>query len=605
MKKFFNMKRLFNVKKLMMLMMLAVVMLTLTVSGTVLAAPTAELTALADYVPANVTVFAAIRTDHAFFEEIDALAAHIGSKTGNPVEPDDGIIGGLNDATIFSSDGELDYETGVRSWLGENAAIVFPHAAALFRGSGEPLILVSVTDRAAAQTFLDAILADDLESQNVVVEEADGATLYIASSNGDESYGLTDGLMVIFPSAYQDLGRQIVTTTPNEPLSGSADFGAALAALPGDDYSAFGYLNLRGVFTSLPEFMPTSSLPIAVDFAVLADAMGVQSFGATVLDSRVMAFDMAFVHGEVSVFEAFGLPAPTVGVRDAVDPGFARHFPANVFLYSHATNAGSQIGEMVDNIVTIGDPFMHDIISPLIRMAGETEAADFVDGFSFNTFTTFAELSIEGSIGLPSDQLYALLDGQYAGAFSVIPDPDTYVTFESLQVFENVDAEGSGQLIEGLARLLGDFRADFTFDDGVITVPTSKPLAAIMFNINPERQMNTTGADMLITASDALIVAGSRPQVEFALGSNAGNLAETDVFVYDSQFFLPGAQMLSFINIPALYPVFTDDAPLAEVAPQTDRDQINTVLSLFDSASVTRVSTEANTQFRFTLTMAK
>lgn len=593
-------------KKLMLMFMSSLFGLTLVIGGTAFAAPTAELTALAAYVPANVTLFAAVRTDHAFFEELDALAAQIGGKMGSPVDADDGIVGGLNDATIFSSNGALDYETGVRSWLGDSAAMVFPHAAALFRGGDSPLLLVvSVTDRPAAQTFVEAIFADALASGEVVVEEADGATLYIASNRGDESYGVTDNLMVIYPAVYDDLARQILTTTPNEPLSESDDFNAALEALPGDDYSAFGYLNLEGIFTSLPEFMPTSAIPISVDFGVLADSMGVQSFGATLLDGRVLTFDAAFVHGGVSVFEAFGLPAPSVGTRDALDLSFARHVPSNAFVYSHSTNAGSQIREMMDNVVSIGDPFLHDILVPLIRMAGEDEAANVVDAFSFNTLTTFAELTVEGTIGLPIDQLYGLLNGQYASAFSIIPDPDTYVTFDSLQVFENLDAAGSGQLVEGVASLLGDFRADYTYADGVITVPTTKPLATMMLAIDSERELNSVGPDMLITASDELIVVGSRPQVEFALAPSDDSLAATDAFTYDSQFFLSGAQSLSFVNIAALYPLFADDAPLAEVAPQTDRDQINMAIGLFDSASMTALSTEATTQFRFTLTMGK
>lgn len=594
-------------KKLMLMFMSALFVLTLVIGGTAFAAPTAELTALAAYVPDNVTLFAAVRTDHAFFEELDAIITQIASKTRSKPSATDSIVGGLNQAMLFTSDGALNYETGVRSWLGDSAALVFPSTSAIFRGGDVPplVFLIAVTDRAAAQNFLDTILAEDIASQTVVIEEDAGATLYISAQRSEASYGLTDDIMVVFGSAYSDMGRQLTTTMPNQPLSQAEDFVAAHAALPADDYSAFGYLNLGGIVSTLPEFMPTSAIPIKIDYGMLADSLGVQAFGATVLDSRVLTFDAALVHSDVSVFEAFGLPAPTAITRDAIDPTYARFFQSDVLLYSQSTQTGSQIGALMDDFVNIGDSFLHDMIVPLIQMVGEEEAADFVGGFSFNTITTFVELAIEGTIGLPVDQFFALLDGQSASAFSVVPDPDTYVTFETLQIFENVDAAGSETLIAGLARLLEDFRVDFSYEDGSIVLPSTKPLTQMMLTIDPERVMNTAAPDMVIMSNDELVLMGSRPEITFALAPSDDSLAANDAYVYDSQFFLPGAQSLSFMNLSALYPLFTEDAPLAEVAPQSDRDQINSALSVFNSASMTALTTDDNTQLRFTLTLGK
>jgi hypothetical protein len=93
--------------------------------------------------------------------------------------------------------------------------------------------------------------------------------------------------------------------------------------------------------------------------------------------------------------------------------------------------------------------------------------------------------------------------------------------------------------------------------------------------------------------------------VAFALDPAAESLATNEAFVYDSGFFLPEAEALLFLNIGALIPLFAEDAPLAEIAPASDLDQINRALGVFDSAAFTGVSVDGRTQMRFTLTLSE
>lgn len=588
-------------KKLILTLLLAV--MALLVGTTVLAAPVTDLTALAARVPDTAPFFVSIRTDQDFFETLDALAMSIAGKVGQPV-PDDSPLEMLNETLTEASDGELNLETGVYAWLGDTVAVTLPLLETVRQSTDPTVFMFAVKDREAAQRFLEFQIRSGIESGAYSPNDRDGATFYLADSNFATSYILTDD--VLFAGMTKRLLETLAMEVPAEPLSASEAFTSAAGALPGDDYSVFGYLNPGIVIdlVGLMEGQPDPEMGIEVDYAALADAVGTQAFGMTLLGDRALTFDAVVVNGSTTIFEALGFPAPTFVEGDALDPQFASNIPANALVYVQSSKSGSQSRALLNDLVTIGDPFLQKVIVPQLR-SSEPQAARILGSFSLNSVRTFVDLMIEGTIGLTADELYGALDGQGASALFLVPDDTAYLNLETVQIYENLNPDTTDAAIAGIARLLGDFRADFSYDGSTITIPTTKAFAMIAGMMNPNAEIDAAGPDTLITQSDDLIAMGSRTQVEFALNPSADGLAAADAYSFDAQFFLPEAQSIAFLNLTALRALIAEGTQLATLIPAQDKAQLDAAFGLFDSAAITTRSADGISQVRMTLTLAK
>lgn len=548
--------------------------------------PLDALTSLAARVPGDAPLFISFRTDDAYIATLSALIGQIGTRLGIP---------GL-DAQLRSAD---------LAWLGTVGALVIPDiGTSAEAGDNAFVFMFSIADRAAAERFI----LDDIGLDSAS-ETRDGVT-YFQSPFSTLVYALTDDLMMTGQQATASAMARLARGDARPTLAEQADFQAAQTALPESAYNIFGYLDLRGVLATLApteflEIVPDGRNPVLrVAYSTLAQGLGVQVFGATILEERALTLDLALIGSETTLFEAVGLPAPTVLQNPPVDLALAERIPANALVYSASTNFGSILQALLDDLSRIGDPLLQDYFLPTIRL-NDPLTAQALEGFRFNALRTFVELMLEGTLGLPIDAFYKLLDGQVAMGLFIVPDANTLINVESVQFYVNGDAMGSALLVNGIARLLRDFRADFDYTEGTITLPTPNSFAPLMTMMNPGGPTELYGEDTLITSANGLLIAGSRPAVEFALRPSGDSLAASTAWTFDARLFLPGAQSILFLNIPALRALVAEGTTLAALIPPSDRVNVNNVLGLFDSMALSSATQDGILTLRLSMTLAK
>src|SRR4051812_35371787 len=92
-----------------------------TLIAPAMAAPTADLNSLAKYFPATAPVLVSFRTDDAYIKEIDDLFAKIAAQIPGMKAPDK--IADQFDQAVKALVGSGDFNSEVRSWLGDQASI--------------------------------------------------------------------------------------------------------------------------------------------------------------------------------------------------------------------------------------------------------------------------------------------------------------------------------------------------------------------------------------------------------------------------------------------------------------------------------------------------
>lgn len=140
----------------------------------VIAAPTADLVALARYAPSDSLAFAAIRTDDAYLQTLDSLFTTVAAKLPSGIVPPGIALQPLLNLAAQQITGQ-DFATGIRTWLGDTAALAVlspnPDSRNFQLGL---LAAISITDRAAAEAFVTKLSA----LANLTPAPGDGYTLF-------------------------------------------------------------------------------------------------------------------------------------------------------------------------------------------------------------------------------------------------------------------------------------------------------------------------------------------------------------------------------------------------------------------------------------------
>lgn len=588
--------------KKLSLIVLTLLLLTGLLAPTVSATPIDELTGLAEYVPAEAAFFASLRIDGAYFETLDSLILNAAEKMGAG-STFEGIATQLDRSIQMDTNGEVTLED-VRAWIGETAALaVAPlNPNMLMDGTPAAMLLVSITDRDGAEAFLDLVLAREVENESITKSTIDnGILLYETDEDSEEAYLLSDEVLVIVNQAAMVNQMNI---EPEDSLAKAEAFVAAQAALPEDDYNIFAYTNLPVALRPLLPMLQsaiTDDIVAQIDFNALVESLGIQAIGATILAERTLTLDFAFLDGESKFLEALQLPALTQVDVEAADPDFARYAPANTMFYIQMTNSGDVSLAALNDLVAISDAALQQYILPLLEQE-EPMAAALIGDFSFSSIKTFSELMSEGIFRMSLEDLYGTLNGQVANYMTLIPHATRIIDFEYAQVYENLDAERTAMFIDGVARLLRDFRVDFIHEDGFIQIEIPAMMTNPGFPDDPDSPPQTV---INLTSNEDLIVAATPLLLDYAMSPREDNLAAAKTFAFDSAHFLDDATTIWFINMPAIAGLIDEDSPLREMGPESMLAQVESALGIVDSATITANSGEGVQRLRATLTLGE
>jgi len=558
---------------------LCIVLLTLIFSsmGFATAATTDELTTLAAYAPRGTSLFAVIRTDNAFIASFDDLYARAAAAFPDAFPPTTRL-----EADDFTPAGSFD--EAVDPWIGDSAAFFIAQAGGtLFTSpNNAQIVVISVRNHAAAEDFLDLIYADLLVSGEFEKVENPNDTIgysAVADLNlylAPPSAILTDDAM-IFPTSPFGAFEEIVM--PGEDavsLSETHIFQEAVDALPAEDYSALIYTDLGDLVEAAVPLL-NIYLP-EIDFSALPENIGQQAIGFTLFEENTLALDF------VSVTQT---EADSIAV---VDPAFLEQVPADAAFTLLGSHLGSTTQRSLDILTLFSDIFAEQgvtlNISPILPNARLADAV------------TYAETAWENLIGEPLADTLSRSNGTFAA----------YLNFATLEregrggiaaqpgfLLQTDDPGHSETFLNALAALMTENFPATNYESGTLNIPGDA-----IYTDGSGAPVFTNGQ---ISATDTLLLAGTADNVAFSCDPGENTLVGSSAFETEQRFFLPDAETIWLVNVPALRDIAAMLDPNAPL--DFDLSDLNGLLGFIDSAAVSGGHAPGGIfRLRFTLTLA-
>lgn len=299
-------------------MFVALLLLTLLTLAPAAAQPDAADAHLAAYFPPTVDLFATVRTDSAFIDQLDALWLRV---TGPLPEADITFRETVNAAV--QPGGDLNVFTFLENWVGAQAAVGVANLEVLL--DADPANDVEATVYAAVDVTnnlaaLPALLGTGLLAETTTAQQ-DGVSVFVGA---DRAVALRPDVLLIALGT-TDLPLNLPTT-----LADAATFTAALDELPAAAYDLLAYI-------ATPRFVEEVRDDPSVNealgaFGLPPAALSATGVGVTLLDDNTVAFDIAQVLASDD--------APTVA---PIDPDFARFIPPDVAVMAQTTDLSNFI----------------------------------------------------------------------------------------------------------------------------------------------------------------------------------------------------------------------------------------------------------------------
>lgn len=512
-------------KRLLVLTLLAALLLGLVPA--LAASPTAELTALAQYFPFDAPAYAALRTGEDTIAELDKLLATVLAKLPPAVPVPENFSLQFALDSLAQEAGTADFATGIRSWLGDYAAIGLTMQDDPTTAASEGTLLVAqLTDRAAAEAFWKAILdRSGSGGPNYKVVEGDAFTLFAIQSDPPIDGGLlfTDDVMLLGVENLQTL-----LVTRNAKLAQNDTFQQTLALLPASQYSGLVYLNVPALANDTPDSQMAAAL------------LGPQALGFTLLDERSLVLDVASKLGDTSVLAGQGVTLPALS---PVNPAFAAYLPADASLVAHASSLAAVYDSLLATArATAGqngqspDDFEKGINQLKFAVRGFTGLDLEADILSWMTgdFALFASID--------STAVSRLLEQVMSNRTPMIET----LPFSAGLVVEATDTAKAQALVAGLSKALTQLTAQN--QDITLSTETIGGAAVTVLSAPLEVQPGfKVPFEVVIGANDAVFVIATRDAAAAILEGQPG-LSTDAAFAEAGRYLLPDATSIWYMD---------------------------------------------------------
>lgn len=586
-------------KRFMAVVLVLALLVGLLPTLTVTAAPVADLTALAAYYPATTPIFMSLRTDEGYVETLDGLFNILGSRL-----PEGSIapapVASALDQFVTESELGADFETAIRPWLGGFAALGVLSLETQFdddhsNDDDTPmLIMAAITDRAAAEAFWDAAIAEGIADGSAEIRKTADYTAYLPTGEDDENSGVlitADRLVVAFKAMDVALGEV------GASLAEDARFQHAMAALPAPDYHIALYVTAEAVIAS--QQFNTMSLSEAEIEAVLATGQdSAVAVGLTVLDNLALTIDGALALGPQALAKMaennLALPPAT-----QIDRNFAAFLPANAQLMIQGTDLAASYAGLIENLGTVA--------------AVEGNAEDMQQGLQFLGFAIKSALNLD----LKQDILswmtgdYAaylsfdrpFIDGLFDSATSENP-PSTIAIetwpFDFGLLVEVTDPAASQKVIAALSDALPRLLTDQEEAQATVSLEEigAGQAVVVTFAVPPAEDMSLPESfEILIGANDQVFALGTRAAVTAALDPGDGLPANAE-FDAAGSLLLENAIQIGYVAPDGVMSFGDLFFGLALTGPQVGDVFENIVTELEAQATLTPEQIEQREQAR-------
>lgn len=580
-------------KRLSLAGMLLVLVMYITPAN---AMPLGSLSELAAYFPADTQIFVTARIDDDYFATLDSLIARLAEAAPDALPVVPSIRAALDDSARGLTEGEEDFEAVFRSWMGDTLALAVEDTAPLLLGNDLRLIIaLSVTDRGAAETFLDTYIAPNGDYEKT---QRNDDLVYEAQNEFDAHYLLRDGVMLIAPPGQT---ARTLNLRVRESLAESESYSTALATLPADEYNIVAYINLPEVIAPIAAFAPLAlgeSVPADFDLTPIIEGLGALTFGFTMVDEHSLVMDASLVVNDPTVFRDAGVP---LGTLPPLDLDFATYLPQNAAFVVQDGGLGSDILVLLNSLDELSVQLEEAGAYPLLqgtRFPPYSEAElDVLRGVNLNDLLAFIRLSFKGMTGLTLEDGLLWMTGDYATYLALVPLENGGLTSDFGVINRVTDSDSARALFDGLQRAFDQGGAVYTVEEGALVLPFLSDALAEAYLVESVPEGN-----LLIGQNDEVFAVGTRPGVEHALNPQDGGLAATTAYQRACGAFVPGTHMLWYLSLSSLF------EPMRGMLMGADAnaEQIYKLFALFESMTITATSDENGTGVvRFAITLAE
>ncbi|HVU10903.1 MAG TPA: DUF3352 domain-containing protein [Phototrophicaceae bacterium] len=527
----------------------------------------ADLSALAKYFPADSAAYIGFRTDDATINAVNDLINRIQSIVPGTAAPD-AFKTGLDTIASMEAPGATFADT-IRPWAGDSGALGV--ATLVSGGSQTAIFVLSVTDEAKANTFFNTLLT----KENYTSQSADGATVYTDPTNVTHStYIVHDDAVVITndPAAIADNGVPTGST-----LADDADFKAALALLPAQDYAGIGYANTPAILTAaIQDRASTMSRANAAGMQMVSSALATlkpEAFGLTMLDQNTLAFDAALPYDPNS-----SSPFAMNMSGQPLDPAFVQHIPANTPFVVEGTDLYDNYEAAVKNLQT------------LAQSMPQTNSRNGMSVKNLQTALWGMGFLVRGLTGEEVGDAFGWMTGDYALSLGFSPSFSDATSMlnatESNPVDFGItlaatDAAAAQKVYDGLKRSLLDLPAEnVTVKEDTLDGGTP----ALVFTVqSPDMPFPL---EILAATGNGVFAVGTRRMVTAAINPTSGLDTDT-TYSTASAYLLKNANTVLFLSGPALQPLVRVMSGMTNPeSVQQQGQQLGLLLKLLDSASI-------------------
>ena len=546
------------------------------------AVPAQDLGALAAYLPEDTVAYVALRSDEAFFDELDGVLQTAIAKLPPGMLPPI-TVGDLLDQLGANTGGD-DWESTFGSWLGDSFALAYVDPEQLLEMDSNGLRGVfEVKDAQAAAQFLKSI-----EFDLVTEPYQDGALIYPSDAGTyDSYYFLNDEVLIVTSTGFDfDIETQGIDWFINTgaSLADNPDFIASLDRLPLDDYNGVGYLSVDAFIPLAAEIQDEleyelSGFPLDLDLPAVFAALGAQSAGITVLDGRSLTLDIAANVTDPVALEAAGI---TLDGGQAISLDFTARFAPDTVAFLQDTGIGANILQSIAQAKAIGDFYEEE--AEVRFLNDEEQALQFVDDA-----ITFVELAWQGMSGQSLEDSLSWMTGDFAVALRAT-DGDIFPLLPDIGlVIDSPNDDDAMIYVDSVYNIfyeLGWRIGDV--EDGSFALTSFA------------EGFNDPDLTIIMDGTDGIFSLGT-PTFSGDMRDGGASLTDTDSFGVAQSTFLPDTQFLAYINAAPLVPVAQTLAQFED-----DFEMIEVLLPVLDSANVTAVYDETGSGVvRLVLTVAE
>ncbi len=497
---------------------LVVIVLALVLTVSAASQPPAA-AILAEHVPSDVLMYVEFSVSGSTIQGIDSLIANLSDRIGVEAPPTfDGIVQIL----------------GLRAWLGGRGALAVLPAASLYGLQRNAVGLLQIRDRAAVESYL-----------------VDGAqAMPVPNTRGDWSIFVLNGISISVSDNLVVAAVGLAGATlpgPNGPsLATHQPYLDAMAALPGEDYAATAYLDPQGLVFAAAGMATEVFDAAAVNLPALSDSLGVVGAGLSQLDDRTYALDIAHLYGSRHLFEALYAPVPPVISVEPIDPDWLSLLPDDVAFAGQTTGAWSQLRTLLEAL-SIGGNAIQTRALVNSRLFEDMTGVDPVSSplaFLPPSLTSAGILNtLEGLLDLSDAELSAAFDGQAAVALR-LRESASAPALDTLLAVESSGLDAGHKVLNGVRSLLPLLNLS-PVEAGDDLMIFAAPGGAYESRLELLADYNA-----LYFGSESLILAGKETLIAVP------RLTESEPFIHDRAWFLPGATNLAYIHLPPLRAMF-------------------------------------------------